>query len=87
FEVAGLSAAVMAFAQAFTNAGSLEPQNVRDALAALDIETFFGAIKFDANGTNIAKPMVLYQVLDGRYKVVAPAATGEATLVFPRPDW
>ena len=34
--------------------------------------TFYGPIKFDETGKNTAKPMVLSQVLDGKYVVVAP---------------
>jgi len=87
YQAAGSSAAVMAFVEAFTHAGSLEVQKVRDALAQVDIRTFFGIMKFDRNGNNIAKPTVLYQVLDGRYKVISPAKCAQATLVYPRPDW
>lgn len=46
--------------------------------------TFYGPIKFDETGKNIAKPMVLYQVQDGQYKVVAPTKWASAQLIYPR---
>ena len=49
------------------------------------METFYGNIKFDETGKNIAKPMALFQVLDGQLKVVAPSAFAEAVAVIPRP--
>ena len=63
---------MLVFADAFERARSLDPEKVRDAIAGTDLMTFFGPIKFDQTGKNVAKPMVLYQVLDGDYKVVAP---------------
>ena len=75
----------MVFADAFERAGTLDRDAVRDAIAATDIMTFYGGIKFDETGKNIAKPMALYQVLDGKYKVVAPTAFAESVAVIPRP--
>lgn len=85
YQAAESSAAVQVFADALERAGSTDPKAVRDALAATDIETFYGKIKFDETGKNIAKPMALYQVLDGEYKIVAPSAVAETKAVIPRP--
>ena len=57
---------------------------MRDAIAATDMMTFYGPIKFDETGKYTAKPMVLYQVIQGDYKVVAPTKWAETKLVFPR---
>ena len=46
---------------------------MRDAIAAIEMETFYGGIKFAPEGNNIAKPMVLRQIQDGVYNVVAPS--------------
>jgi branched-chain amino acid transport system substrate-binding protein len=78
---------VLVFADALQRAGSLEPAAVRDALAATDIMTFYGPVKFDETGKNTAKPMVLYQIQDGQYKVVAPAEWASAELIHPMPTW
>jgi branched-chain amino acid transport system substrate-binding protein len=42
-------------------------------------------VKFDEAGRNIAKPMVLSQVLHGKYVVVAPARWATEKPVIPRP--
>ncbi len=85
YQAAQSAAAVYVFADAFARAQTLDPEKVRDAIAATDLASFYGPIKFDATGKNIAKAMVLTQIVDGAYVVVAPdkAATGEA--VIPRP--
>ncbi len=87
YQAAESAASVQVFADAFTRAGSLDKKAVRDALAATDMQTFFGNIKFDATGKNTAKPMVLFQVLDGKYEVVAPTKWAQAKPVIPAPNW
>ena len=84
YQAAESTASVLVFADAFARAGSFEPDKVRDAIASTDLMTFYGPIKFDATGKNVAKPMVLYQVRDGDYKVVAPTRWAEVKLVWPR---
>ena len=52
---------------------------MRDAIAATELETFYGGIKFAPEGNNIAKPMVLRQIQDGgKYNVVAPSKWASA---------
>ncbi len=85
YQAAESSAAVQVFADALERAGTTDKTAVRDALAATDMETFYGKIKFDETGKNIAKPMALYQVLDGEFKIVAPSAVAETKAVIPRP--
>lgn len=85
YQAAEAAAAVEVFADAFKRAGSLDQKAVRDALAATDMQTFYGNIKFDETGKNIAKPMVMFQVQNGKYVVVFPPKWAEAKLVFPRP--
>jgi len=87
YQAAESAAAVMVFADAFERAGSLDREAVRDAIAATDMETFYGNIRFDETGKNTAKPMVLYQVQDGQYVVVAPVDWAEAELRYPTPPW
>ena len=59
-------------------------EKLRDALAATDMDTFYGHIKFSAAGNNIAKPMVLRQIQDGKYVVVAPTKYASEPVVYPR---
>ena len=57
----------------------------RDAIAATELDTVYGPIKFDAAGRNVAKPMVLTQVQGGKYVVVYPRKSAAGTPVVPRP--
>jgi branched-chain amino acid transport system substrate-binding protein len=84
YQVAQASAAVLVWKDAFERANSLDPQKVRDAIAATDMETFYGPIKFAEAGNNIAKPMVLRQIQNGEYNVVAPSKYASHELVWPR---
>ena len=85
YQAAESTAAVMVWADALHRAGSFDTEAVRDALAATDLQTFYGNIRFDETGKNIAKPMVLLQIQDGEYRVVAPTAWAADELAFPRP--
>ena len=87
YQAAESTASVLTFVDAFERAGSLDKAKVRDALAKTNLQTFYGPIKFDATGKNVAKSMVLYQVLDGKYKVVAPSKWATTKIVFPAPPW
>ena len=87
YQAAESAAAVLVFKDAFERGNSFDTKNVRDALSATNMETFYGNIKFDDTGKNIAKPMVLYQVQDGEYKVVAPTKWASAKLRWPTPPW
>ncbi|MEJ2681832.1 MAG: amino acid ABC transporter substrate-binding protein [Gammaproteobacteria bacterium] len=87
YQAAESSAAVLTFVDAFQRANSLDPTAVRDALAHTDLQTFYGNIKFDETGKNIAKPMVLYQIQNGEYKVVAPTQWANTTPRYPTPPW
>ncbi len=57
YQAAESAAAVEVFANAFERAGTLDKEAVRDAIAATDMQTFYGNIKFDDTGKNTAKPM------------------------------
>ncbi len=49
--------------------------------------TFYGPLRFDQSGKNIAKSMVLYQVQDGKFKVVAPGKWASSKVAYPAPAW
>jgi branched-chain amino acid transport system substrate-binding protein len=84
YQTAQASAAVYVFKDAFERSGSLDKEKLRDALAATDMMTFYGGIKFSDAGNNIAKPMVLRQIQDGKYNVVAPSKFASHKLNWPR---
>ena len=84
YQTAQASAAVYVFKDAFERAGSLDKDAVRDAIAETDLATFYGQIRFSEAGNNIAKPMVLRQIQDGKYNVVAPSEFASHQLNWPR---
>ncbi len=84
YQMAQATAAVYVFSDALTRAGSLDRKKVRDALAATDMPTFYGHVKFHEAGNNIAKPMVLRQIQDGKYVVVAPSKYASHKIAWPR---
>jgi branched-chain amino acid transport system substrate-binding protein len=85
YQAAESAAAVIVYADALRRAGKVDKEAVRTALTKTDLNTFYGHIKFDKTGKNIAKPMALYQILGGKYVVVAPSKFAEKKAVVPRP--
>lgn len=84
YQAAQASAAVLVWKDAFERANSFDVEKVRDAIAATDMMTFYGAIKFAPEGNNIAKPMVLRQIQNGEYNVVAPSKWASHAIEWPR---
>ena len=88
YQVAESAVAVIAYQKAIEKAGTIEPTKVRAALAALDIMTFYGKIKFDARGVNIYKPMAVEQYQpDGNKYTVWPQEVAEKSSLYPMPAW
>ena len=84
YQTAQASAAIEIWADALQRGQSFDTEKLRDTLAKTNLDTFYGKIKFDDAGKNIGKPMVLRQVQDGKYVVVAPTKYAAEPLVFPR---
>jgi len=81
YQSAQASAAVYVWKEAFEAANSFDKDAVRDAIAAVEMETFYGDIKFSENGNNIAKPMFMRQIgSDGSYALVETFAD----MTYPR---
>ena len=85
--VANATAAGVALEKAIQNANSLDPEAVRDALVNLDVNTFFGRIKFDAQGQNTFKNILIVQVQNGVTQTVYPSELASAPLVYPTATW
>ena len=81
YQTTQASAAVLVFKDAFERANSFDRDAVRDALAATDMDTFYGPIRFAPEGNNIAKPM-FYRQIDGSGKYNNVVNPGD--MVFPR---
>ena len=81
YQSAQASAAVYVFKEAFEAANSLDKDKLRDAISAVEMETFYGDIKFSAQGNNIAKPMFMRQIDgSGTYNLVEKAGD----MAYPR---
>ncbi len=84
YQTAQASAAVYVWKDAFARANSLDQEKLRDALKATNLKTFYGGIKFAADGSNPGKDILLRQIQGGKYKVVWPAEVAAATVNYPR---
>ncbi|MEK9673643.1 MAG: amino acid ABC transporter substrate-binding protein [Rhodospirillaceae bacterium] len=84
YQAAQASAAVLVWKDAFERANSFDTDKVRDAIAATKMATFYGNIEFAKSGQNTAKPMVLRQIQNGKYNVVAPSKWASHPVNFPR---
>ena len=81
YQSAQASAAVYVFKEAFEAANSFDKDKLRDAISAVEMETFYGDIKFSAQGNNIAKPMFMRQIdSSGTYNLVEKAGD----MAYPR---
>jgi len=85
--VANATAAGVALQKAIENANSLDPDAVREALINLDINTFFGRIKFDSQGQNTFKNILVVQVQNGQTQTVWPSEVASAAPVYPTQTW
>ena len=81
YQSAQASAAVYVFKEAFEAANKFDQDAVRDAISGVEMETFYGDIKFSDAGNNIAKPMFMRQInASGNYNLVETAKD----MAFPR---
>ena len=74
----------MVWKDAFERAQSFDTEKVRQALTETNMKTFYGDIRFSKAGNNIAKPMVLRQIQNGKLNVVAPSKWASHPVEWPR---
>jgi branched-chain amino acid transport system substrate-binding protein len=87
YQAAAATAAGIAYQYAIQQAGSIDRQSVRNALARLRIQTFFGTIRFDARGANVYKSMAVMQIQRGRPVTVYPPDVATARMIYPTPPF
>lgn len=89
YHTAAGASCIVAYLHAMKQAKSVEPRAVRDALAAIDVETAYGRIKFtkDGDGDPVLLGPRIGQVQNGKIEVVFPAEGGTAKPVYPTPAW
>ncbi len=79
-------ACVEILAAALTRAGFPDREKVRDAIAATNLNTVIGAVKFRPDGTGIV-PRALRQWVSGKQGLVWPKETATAPLAFSAPPF
>jgi branched-chain amino acid transport system substrate-binding protein len=79
---ASCAAAVVVLKDAIERAGSTDKSKVRDALAATNVSTFYGPVKFSANGMNEVRDLPIIQVQEKQIKVLHPADIKNADMVL-----
>jgi ABC-type branched-subunit amino acid transport system substrate-binding protein len=80
-------ATIQILADAITRAGTLDREKVRDAIAAADMMTVQGPVKFRDNGTNITPHFASCQWQNGKNELIRPLEKAKARLVYPVPPW
>jgi branched-chain amino acid transport system substrate-binding protein len=69
---ASSAASLVVLQKAIEKAGSLDREKVRAALASMDTMTFFGPIKFRADGMNESRALPLIQIQGGKPVLIYP---------------
>ena len=81
-------AAMQVMAAALKHASAPRPAEIRDALAATDLMTVFGPVKFMSYGKKSRQnklPLLLVQWIDGKLEVIWPQSLATKRYVYPLP--
>ena len=83
---------LMVIADAINRAGSTDPEAIRKALVATNIDGKhlimpWDGVKFDAAGQNTLGRGILVQIVDGKYHTVWPFNMATRDVVWPMPKW
>jgi len=79
-------ACVQIVADAVERAGKLDPLAIRDAMAATNLQTVEGPVRFRPDGTGIV-PFVLVQWQNGTQQLVWPKELGAVPFQYPARPW
>ena len=79
-------ATVQVLADSIERAGRLERDALRDAVAATDLMTVEGPVKFNPDGTGQVIVVIL-QIQDGKQVLVWPKDLAAAPIVYPAKPW
>lgn len=79
-------ACVQILAAAIEKAGAPDREKIRDAIAATDLTTVIGPVKFRPDGTGVVQSVFL-QWINGKQELVWPSEVATAALVYPAPPF
>ena len=71
---------------AVKDAGSFEPEKIRESLASITVKTVMGEYKADAQGLS-AREGLTFQIQNGNRMIVWPRDRAEAKYILPMPKW
>jgi branched-chain amino acid transport system substrate-binding protein len=77
---AGSAACGAILQMAIETAGTIDPKKVRDAISATDAETFYGHVKFGADGQITSLQPPVFQLVGGKPVILWPAAIKQGEL-------
>ncbi len=83
YQDAQSSAAGVIYQLALEKCSSLNAKEVLQNIRNLDVETFYGRIKYDSRGMNIGHKMALVQIQQGEMKTIWPREITEDKIIFP----
>ncbi len=89
YHMASGAACIVAYVEAMKKAGSIDRNAVRDALASLDVEIFYGQVKFTPQGDGDPKLLgpLMIQRQKGDIVVIHPKEAATAAPVYPAVPW
>jgi len=89
YQTVAASACILSYVKAMQDTKSINPEGVRNALAALDYESIYGRIKFtpDGDGDPVLMGPAIGQVKGGDVQIVFPEKIATARLEFPIKPW
>lgn len=89
YHMASGAVCIIAYVEAARIAGSLDVDAVRDALAEIDFESFYGRIRFteDGDGDPSLLGPLLIQRQEGVMEVIAPLDGASVKPIYPLPSW
>jgi branched-chain amino acid transport system substrate-binding protein len=79
---AGSAACGAILQMAIDAAGAIDPKKVRDAISAIDAETFYGHVKFGADGQITSLQPPVFQLVGGNPVILWPPAIKQGELRF-----
>jgi branched-chain amino acid transport system substrate-binding protein len=79
-------ACVQILAAALARAGAADREKVREAVAATDLTTVIGPVKFRPDGTGVMQS-VFVQWINGKQELVWPRESATAPLAYPAPPF
>lgn len=84
---AASSAVGVVFQHGLEKAGVVDAAAVRDAIAGLDVVTFYGPVRFGPRGQNVGLNPPVLQIQDETLLVIHPDEIAQTELIYPVPAW